>query len=90
MNTIIIQNNENKIYLPHKFETRKQEIRGIRNYVRRNPRITLCELWENLKREKGQIDVEYVPKAKDLPKDKRFYQYTYIEVAYTQRKKERR
>ena len=68
----------------------KQEIRGIRNYVRRNPRITLCELWENLKREKGQIDVEYVPKAKDLPKDKRFYQYTYIEVAYTQRKKERR
>lgn len=30
-----------------------QEIRWIRNYVRRNPRITLCELWVKLKREKG-------------------------------------
>ena len=30
-----------------------QEIRWIRNYVRRNPRITLCELWTKLKREKG-------------------------------------
>lgn len=30
-----------------------QEIRWIRNYVRRNPRITLCELWMKLKREKG-------------------------------------
>lgn len=30
-----------------------QEIRWIRNYVRRNPRITLCELWIKLKREKG-------------------------------------
>ena len=30
-----------------------QEIRCIRNYVRRNPRITLCELWIKLKREKG-------------------------------------
>ena len=30
-----------------------QEIRWIRNYVRRNPRITLCELWAKLKREKG-------------------------------------
>ena len=29
-----------------------QEIRWIRNYVRRNPRITLCELWVKLKREK--------------------------------------
>lgn len=30
-----------------------QEIRWIRNYVRRNPKITLCELWVKLKREKG-------------------------------------
>lgn len=43
----------------HKPKTRhpkshtNQEIRWIRNYVRRNPRITLCELWAKLKREKG-------------------------------------
>ena len=30
-----------------------QEIRWIRNYVRRNPRITLSELWIKLKKEKG-------------------------------------
>lgn len=35
-----------------------QEIRWIRNYVRRNSRITLCELWAKLKREKGQMDVK--------------------------------
>ncbi len=40
----------------HKPKTRhpkshtNQEIRWIRNYVRRNPRITLCELWAKLKR----------------------------------------
>ena len=110
MNTIITQNNKNKRYLPHEFNTKfyavqmylncgdinyvcrkyhisrvslwrwnkvydgkiesitdkshkpksrhpnahtNQEIRWIRNYVRRNPRITLCELWMKLKREKG-------------------------------------
>ena len=43
----------------HKPKTRhpkahtNQEIRWIRNYVKRNPRITLCELWAKLKREKG-------------------------------------
>ena len=43
----------------HKPKTRhpnahtNKEIRWIRNYVRRNPRITLCELWVKLKREKG-------------------------------------
>ena len=102
-----------------------QEIRWIRNYVRRNPRITLCELWMKLKREKGytrtitalyrvmrrlnikfykgmnikdtskkkhnqhyetpkkigekgQMDVKYVPnecKSKDIPEDKKFYQF---------------
>lgn len=110
MNTIITQNNKNKRYLPHDFQTKihavqmyrncgdinyvcrkyhisrislwrwnkrfdgtpeslidkshrplskhpnghtNQEIRWIRNYVRRNPRITLNELWAKLKREKG-------------------------------------
>ena len=43
----------------HKPKTRhsrahtNQEIKWIRNYVRRNPRITLCELCAKLKREKG-------------------------------------
>ena len=42
----------------HKPKTRhpkshtNQEIRWIRNYVRRNPRITLCELWAKLKEKK--------------------------------------
>ncbi len=42
----------------HKTKTRNpkshtnQEIRWIRNYVRRNPRITLNELWYKLKRDK--------------------------------------
>lgn len=112
-----------------------QEIRWIRNYVRRNPRITLCELWAKLKREKGytrtitalyrvmrrlniksykgmnikntskkkhnkkyetpknmgekgQMDVKYVPnecKAEQLPEDKKFYQYTYIDEATRER-----
>lgn len=112
-----------------------QEIRWIRNYVRRNSRITLCELWMKLKREKGytrtitalyrvmrrlnikfykgmnikntskkkhnkhyetpknigekgQMDVKYVPKeckSKDIPEDKRFYQYTYIDEATRER-----
>lgn len=30
-----------------------QEIHWIRNYIRRNPRITLCELWIKLKHDKG-------------------------------------
>ena len=112
-----------------------QEIRWIRNYVRRNPRITLCELWIKLKREKGykrtitalyrvmrrldikfykgmnikntskkkhnkkyetpknvgekgKMDVKYVPnecKSPQIPEDKRFYQYTYIDEATRER-----
>ena len=112
-----------------------QEISWIRNYVRRNPRITLCELWIKLKREKGykrtitalyrvmrrldikfykgmnikntskkkhnkkyetpknvgekgQMDVKYVPnecKSPQIPEDKRFYQYTYIDEATRER-----
>ena len=110
MNNIITQNNNNKRYLPHDFQTKlhavqmylncgdisyvcrkyhisrislwrwskkfdgtpeslidkshkpnsrhpnshtNQEIRWIRNLVRRNPRITLCELWIKLKHDKG-------------------------------------
>ena len=43
----------------HKPKTRhpkshtNQEIKWIRNYVKRSPKITLCELWAKLKREKG-------------------------------------
>lgn len=44
-------------------------------YVRRNPRITLCELWAKLKREKGYTRTM----------DKRFYQYTYIDEATRER-----
>ena len=111
-----------------------QEIRWIRNYVRRNPKITLCELWIKLKREKGytrtitalyrvmkrlnikfytgmnikntskkkhnkkyetpknigekgQMDVKYVPNEckSQLPDDKKFYQYTYIDEATRER-----
>ena len=112
-----------------------QEIRWIRNYVRRSPRITLCELWAKLKREKGytrtitalyrvmrrlnikfykgmnikntskkkhnkkydtpknigekgQMDVKYVPnecKSSQIPEDKKFYQYTYIDEATRER-----
>lgn len=112
-----------------------QEIRWIRNYVKRNPRITLNELWAKLKREKGytrtipalyrvmrrlnikfykgmnikdtsknkhnkkyetpknigekgQMDVKYVPnecKSIQIPEDKKFYQYTYIDEATRER-----
>ena len=192
MNTIITQNNKNKRYLPHEFNTKfyavqmylncgdisyvyrkyhvsrtslwrwmkkydgskeslidkshkpkshhpnshtNQEIRWIRNYVRRNPRITLCELWMKLKHdkgynrtivalyrvmkrlnikfykgmkikntskkkhnkkyetpknigEKGQMDVKFVPnecKGIQVPEDKKFYQYTYIDEATRER-----
>ena len=50
---------ESLIDKSHKSKTRhpnshtNQEIRWIRNYVRRNPRITLSELWMKLKHDKG-------------------------------------
>ena len=37
--------------------------------------------------EKGQMDVKYVPnecKSKDIPEDKKFYQYTYIDETTSQ------
>lgn len=108
------------------------ESKWIKDLIRRNPHITLCELWIKLKRNKGykrhivslyrllrrigfynqllitdtskytpkhydtpkmlgkkwQIDVKYVPnecKNKNLPEDKRFYQYTCIDEAARER-----
>jgi transposase len=108
------------------------EIKWINNLLRRNPNITLCELWYKLKINKGytrhpgslyrvlkrigfyrelnikntskytpkhyetpkmigekwQIDVKFVPKecmSDNLPKDKRFYQYTCIDEASRER-----
>lgn len=51
-----IESIEDKSHRPHGRHPNahtNQEIRWIRNYVRRNPRITICELWVKLKREKG-------------------------------------
>ena len=53
-----IKDYEDKSHKPktrHPKSHTNQEIRWIRNYVRRNPRITLCELWAKLKREKGLV-----------------------------------
>lgn len=108
------------------------ELKWIHDYIRRNPHITLCELWYKLKINKGysrhpgslyrvlkrigyynkinikgtskyiskhydtpkklgikwQIDVKYVPdecKCDNLPKDKKFYQYTCIDEASRER-----
>lgn len=109
-----------------------EEIKWIKDYIKRNPHITLCELWIKLKRNKDykrhivslyrllvklgfynqilisgtskrpikhyetpkelekkwQIDVKYVPnecKTKNLPEDKRYYQYTCIDEASRER-----
>lgn len=115
---------------PHPNSHTELELKWINNYIRRNPHITLCELWYKfnkgytrhpvslyrvLKRidyynkiniksiskyapkkyytpkelgKKRQIDVKFVPKeckAKNLPFDKKYYQYTYIDEAYRER-----
>ena len=109
-----------------------EEIKWIKDLIRRNPHITLCELWIKLRNNKGykrhivslyrllvrigfynqilisgtskytpkhyetptmlgkkwQIDVKYVPnecKARSLPDDKRYYQYTCIDEATRER-----
>lgn len=130
-----IMDKSHRLRSKHPNSHTNQEIRWIRNYVRRNPRITLCELWIKLKREKGykrtitalyrvmrrldikfykgmnikntskkkhnkkyetpknvgekgQMDVKYVPnecKSPQIPEDKRFYQYTYIDEATRER-----
>ena len=68
------------------------ELKWIQNYIKRNPHITLCELWYKLKINKlgmkWQIDVKYVPdecKCDNLPEDKKFYQYTCIDEASRER-----
>ena len=110
----------------------EQEIKWIKNLIKRNPHITLNEIWYKLKINKGytrkptslyrilrkigyynnpeiketskkhnkeyhtpekigekwQIDVKYVPnecKTKELPEDKRYYQYTCIDEASRER-----
>lgn len=117
---------------PHPNAHTEKEIKWIKDYIRRNPHITLCELWIKLKINKGykrhivslyrvlrklgyynqilisgtskpkpkhydtpkelgvkwQIDVKYVPnecKAKGVPEDKQFYQYTCIDEASRER-----
>ena len=130
-----IMDKSHRLRSKHPNSHTNQEIRWIRNYVRRNPRITLCKLWIKLKREKGykrtitalyrvmrrldikfykgmnikntskkkhnkkyetpknvgekgQMDVKYVPnecKSPQIPEDKRFYQYTYIDEATRER-----
>ena len=48
-----IRDKSHKPITRHPNSHTNQEIRWIRNYVRRNPRITLNELWYKLKRDKG-------------------------------------
>ena len=48
-----IQDKSHKPITRHPKAHTNQEIRWIRNYVRRNPKITLNELWYKLKRDKG-------------------------------------
>lgn len=116
----------------HPTEHTEEEMKWIKDLIRRNPNITLNEIWYKLKINKGytrkpaslyrvlrkigyynnpkikgtskkhnkeyhtpdkigekwQIDVKYVPnecKTKDLPKDKRYYQYTCIDEASRER-----
>ena len=116
----------------HPSEHTEVEIKWIKDLIRRNPSITLNEIWYKLKINKGytrkptslyrvlrkigyykkeeikgtskrhdkeyhtpenigekwQIDVKYVPnecKTKDLPEDKRYYQYTCIDEASRER-----
>ena len=110
----------------------EEEMKWIKDLIKRNPHITLNEIWYKLKLNKGytrnptslyrilrkieyyqepkikgiskrhdkkydtpknigikwQIDVKYVPKeckTKNLPEDKRYYQYTCIDEATRER-----
>ena len=126
---------EDKSHRPHSkhpTEHTEKEIKWIKDLIRRNPHITLNEIWYKLKKQKGytrkatslyrvlrrigyynnpeikgtskkhdkeyytpkeigqkwQIDVKYVPKecyTKDIPTDKKFYQYTCIDEASRER-----
>lgn len=48
-----LQDKSHKPHSPHPTAHTKQEIKHIYNYLRRNPNITLIELWYKLKRNKG-------------------------------------
>ena len=121
-----------KPHSKHPTEHTEKEIKWIKDLIRRNPHITLNEIWYKLKINKGytrkptslyrvlrkiryynnseikgtskkhdkeyytpkeigqkwQIDVKYVPKechTKDIPTDKRYYQYTCIDEASRER-----
>jgi len=126
---------EDKSHRPlskHPIAHTDEEIKWIKDLIRRNPHITLNEIWYKLKINKGytrkptslyrvlrkigyyneptikgtsnkhnkkyatpkevgakgQMDVKYVPKecqTKEIPADKRFYQYTYIDEATRER-----
>lgn len=126
---------EDKSHRPlnrHPSEHTEIEMKWIKDLIKRNPNITLNEIWYKLKRQKGytrkptslyrvlkrlgyfketkitgtskkhdkkyytpenigekwQIDVKYVPKEcklGNLPKEKRYYQYTCIDEASRER-----
>lgn len=48
-----LQDKSHRPITPHKNAHTEEEIKHIKNYLRRNPNITLIELWYKLKREKG-------------------------------------
>ena len=75
---------------PHPNSHTEEEIKWIKNYLRRNPNISLCELYGKLRVEKGYCrhatSVKYVPKECYTGKDKeKFYQYTMIDEASRER-----
>ena len=88
-----------KPHSKHPTEHTEKEIKWIKDLIKRNPHITLNEIWYKLKINKGyhtpkeigvkwQIDVKYVPnecKTKGIPEDKRYYQYTCIDEASRER-----
>ena len=127
-----LMDKSHKPHSKHPTEHTGEEIKWIKDLIRRNPHITLNEIWYKLKINKGytrkptslyrvlrkigyynnpeikgtskkhnqkyhtpneigkkwQIDVKYVPnecKSSQIPEDKKFYQYTYIDEATRER-----
>lgn len=48
-----LMDKSHKPHSPHPNSHTEEELKWIRNLIRRNPHITLCELWIKLKRNKG-------------------------------------
>ena len=127
-----LEDGSHRPHSKHPTEHTDKEMKWINDLIRRNPHITLNEIWYKLKLNKGykrkptslyrvlrrigyynngeikstsrkhnqeyhtpkglgekwQIDVKYVPnecKTKEIPKDKRYYQYTCIDEASRER-----